>query len=245
MTRALLQYSFEDYWLPPEAATPLPTKANKPRSPKPSRPLPAEARLRVAFSGGLDSTALVAALAALAPVRGFDVRAVHVHHGLQGQADEWVAATRQTAADLGVAFQVRHWEGAPAAGDSEEAAARAARYRLLEAEVAAGDWLMTAHQADDQAETVLLFLARGAGLDGLTGIEARRAFGEKLDRFEEFRKHYDPQNRLLNDYFRRMLGAGQATEPGMIHLAGRSCTGTRAKQHAMAISLGCFLRYGL
>lgn len=139
--------------------------------------VPAGARVRVAFSGGLDSTALVAALAALAPVRGLDVRAIHVHHGLQGRADDWVAATRETAAAIGVPLQARYWQGAPAAGDSEEAAAREARYRLLEAEVGDGDWLMTAHQADDQAETVVLFLTRGAGLDGLSGIERRRPFG--------------------------------------------------------------------
>ncbi|MEF8792183.1 tRNA lysidine(34) synthetase TilS [Thiohalorhabdus sp.] len=139
--------------------------------------VPAGARLHAAFSGGLDSTALLVSLAALAPVRGYKVQAVHVHHGLQDEADDWVAVARQTAASLGVALQVSHWEGALAAGESEEAAAREARYRLLEAEVGAGDWLMTAHQADDQAETVVLFLTRGAGLDGLSGIERCRPFG--------------------------------------------------------------------
>jgi len=139
--------------------------------------VPAGARLRVAFSGGVDSTALLAGLAALAPVRGFAVTAAHVHHGLQGEADAWAEAARRTAAALGVAIEVLPWSGAPETGESEEAAARRARYRLLEAALVPGDWLMTAHQADDQAETVLLYLARGAGLDGLSGIQRRRPCG--------------------------------------------------------------------
>ena len=139
--------------------------------------VPAGARLHIAFSGGLDSTALLAALAALAPVRGYEVQALHVHHGLQDEADDWVAAASRMGASLGVALQVRYWEGAPAAGESEEASARRGRYRLLEGEVSPGDWLMTAHQADDQAETVVLFLTRGAGLDGLAGIERCRPCG--------------------------------------------------------------------
>ncbi|HKJ72150.1 MAG TPA: tRNA lysidine(34) synthetase TilS [Gammaproteobacteria bacterium] len=139
--------------------------------------VPEGARLRPAFSAGPDSTALVAALAALAPVRGFRVEAVHVHHGLQRQADAWAEQARATAERLGVGFRLLAWEGTPGAGESEEAAARRARYGLLERSMDAGDWVMTAHHADDQAETVLLYLTRGAGLDGLSGIERRRAFG--------------------------------------------------------------------
>jgi tRNA(Ile)-lysidine synthase len=139
--------------------------------------VPAGARLRVAFSGGVDSTAALAGLAALAPVRGYAVEAAHVHHGLQAHADRWVEAAQDTADSLGVPLQVLHWTGAVAPGESEEAAARRGRYGLLEATLAAGDWLVTAHQADDQAETVLLYLARGAGLDGLSGIQRLRPLG--------------------------------------------------------------------
>jgi len=139
--------------------------------------VPGGARLRVAFSGGTDSTALLASLAALAPIRGYTVEAAHIQHGLQSEAEEWVAACRETCDRLGVSLQVLYWRVGSAAGESEEAAARKARYELLEQVQGPGDWLLTAHQADDQAETVLLFLARGAGLDGLSGIQTVRSFG--------------------------------------------------------------------
>jgi tRNA(Ile)-lysidine synthase len=139
--------------------------------------VPGGARLCVAYSGGTDSTALLAALTALAPVRGYRVRAVHVNHGLQAEADAWERRCRANCDALGVPFQVRHWQGGASRGESEEAAARAGRYALLAEALAEGEWLATAHQADDQAETGLLFLARGAGLDGLAGIEPRRPFG--------------------------------------------------------------------
>jgi tRNA(Ile)-lysidine synthase len=127
----------------------------------------------VAWSGGLDSTVLLHAAVRLAgPSR---VLALHVHHGLQPAADDWVGHCAARAARLGVAFRALRAEGAPRRGDSVERWAREARYRLLldaarEARAAA---LLTAHHADDQIETLLLALARGSGLDGLTGIAPR------------------------------------------------------------------------
>jgi tRNA(Ile)-lysidine synthase len=127
----------------------------------------------VAWSGGLDSTVLLHAAVRLAgPSR---VLALHVHHGLQPAADDWVGHCAARAARLGVAFRALRAEGAPRRGDSVERWAREARYRLLldaarEARAAA---LLTAHHADDQLETLLLALARGSGLDGLTGIAPR------------------------------------------------------------------------
>ncbi|MFP4559813.1 MAG: tRNA lysidine(34) synthetase TilS [Thiohalorhabdus sp.] len=139
--------------------------------------VPEGASLRVAFSGGTDSTALLAAVAALAPVRGYRVAAVHVHHGMAADADAWAATCAATCERLGIPLEQRRWEGAVSPGESPEAAARAGRYALFEDALAPGEWLLTAHQADDQAETVLLFLARGAGLDGLAGIQRKRPFG--------------------------------------------------------------------
>jgi tRNA(Ile)-lysidine synthase len=127
----------------------------------------------VAWSGGLDSTVLLHATVRLAgPSR---VLALHVHHGLQPAADDWVGHCAARAAGLGVAFRALRAEGAPRRGDSVERWAREVRYRLLleaarEARAAA---LLTAHHADDQLETLLLALARGCGLDGLTGIAPR------------------------------------------------------------------------
>jgi tRNA(Ile)-lysidine synthase len=127
----------------------------------------------VAFSGGLDSTVLLHATVRLAGPRR--VLALHVHHGLQSAADAWADHCAASAARLGVAFVALRAHGAPRRGDSVECWAREARYRLLlgAAREARAVALLTAHHADDQLETLLLALARGCGLDGLTGIAER------------------------------------------------------------------------
>ena len=134
---------------------------------------PRLAPIAVAFSGGLDSTVLLDACCQV--VGAARVVALHVHHGLQPAAEGWPEACRREAERLGAGFQVLRAVGAPARGDSIEAWARTERYRLLfEAATSIGAAaLMTAHHADDQLETVLMAMARGSGLDGLSGIAAR------------------------------------------------------------------------
>ena len=124
----------------------------------------------VAFSGGLDSTALLHATARAAG--GVPVVALHVHHGLQSQADDWAAHCERVAAELGVAFRCTRLSGAPARGDSVEAWARAGRHRALhDMAVAAGaDLLLLAQHRRDQAETFLLQALRGGGSAGLAGM---------------------------------------------------------------------------
>jgi len=126
-------------------------------------------RLLVACSGGVDSTALLAALAAGRPDE-LRVRAVHVHHGLHPNASKWSEHCRALGRELGVRLEVITAKVARSAGVSLEAAARDARYGLLAQALEAGEFLLTAHHEDDQLETVLLQLFRGAGIAGLAAM---------------------------------------------------------------------------
>jgi tRNA(Ile)-lysidine synthase len=135
------------------------------------------ARILVAVSGGPDSTALLAALAAAAPAHGLELVAAHVDHGLRPESAKEAEAVRALAATVGAAFAVRRVELAPGAG--LEARARRARHRALAAMAAEAGarWIATAHTRDDQAETLLLRLLRGAGRRGLGGM---RSDGRRL-----------------------------------------------------------------
>lgn len=129
------------------------------------------ARYIVAFSGGLDSSVLLHALAAA--VGGAPLEAVHVHHGLQDAADEWVAHCRAQCEALGVPLTVMEVN----VGSGGEAAAREARYAALRDLSRPGDVVVTAQHADDQAETFLLQALRGAGTAGLAAMPETRPFG--------------------------------------------------------------------
>jgi len=134
--------------------------------------------LLVAFSGGLDSVALLHGLTRMEPqVGGLPVRAIHVHHGLLPEADDWTHHCRESCRRWGVPLEVVAVDAAPAPGESPEDAARRARYGVLEARVAAGELVLTAHHLDDQAETLLLQLLRGGGPHGLAAMPALRPFG--------------------------------------------------------------------
>jgi tRNA(Ile)-lysidine synthase len=127
----------------------------------------------VAFSGGADSTALLLACARLWPGQ---VRAVHIHHGLQQAADGFEAHCRTVCLALGVPLAVRRVQAGHAAGQSPEDAARQARYLAL-AEAVQSEWpevrdIALAQHADDQIETLLIALSRGAGLPGLASMPA-------------------------------------------------------------------------
>jgi tRNA(Ile)-lysidine synthase len=136
---------------------------------------PGEGPLAIAFSGGLDSTVLLHLAAADPRLRARGLRALHVNHGLHGDAAQWAGHCAAQCAALGVPFEGLHVEVAPR-GNGLEAAARAARYAALQASQRAGELIALAHHRDDQAETVLLRLLRGAG-DGLAAMRPLRAFG--------------------------------------------------------------------
>ena len=133
--------------------------------------------LCVALSGGVDSSALLAALAASRskPAR---LRALHVDHGLRPAAREWAQHCRSLARRLHVPLKVLSTKVERIRGESLEAAAREARYRLLASALEPHEVLLTAHHSDDQLETVLLQLFRGSGLPGLAGMPARAPFAE-------------------------------------------------------------------
>ena len=135
------------------------------------------ARLLLALSGGLDSMVLLHALAALRTGFPFSLRAVHVDHALHPDSVAWSEACAQACACLAVPFESRPVMVSTVAADGLEAAARRARYAALSGSLAPGEILVTAHQRDDQAETVLLQLLRGAGVAGLAGMPARATFG--------------------------------------------------------------------
>jgi len=134
----------------------------------------------VAVSGGVDSTALCVALHELAPAFGLRLAIGHVHHGLRGDASDGdQAAVEDLGRDLGVEVHLARVkpeslrEGRSSRDrPTVQEAARILRYRALAdlAENSGAGWIATAHNADDQAETVLLRLLRGAGPESLGGI---------------------------------------------------------------------------
>ena len=137
----------------------------------------------VAYSGGADSTALLLMLARQHPGQ---VQAIHIHHGLQAAADDFLAHCQAFCRQLGVPLHVVHVNAQAVSGQSPEDAARRARYSALVAKVselnatleqqnsaqAAIKKVAIAQHADDQIETLLLALSRGAGLPGLSAMPA-------------------------------------------------------------------------
>ncbi|MDE2369348.1 MAG: tRNA lysidine(34) synthetase TilS [Burkholderiales bacterium] len=132
-------------------------------------------RVAVAASGGRDSTALLHCTARAASALGAEVVALHVHHGLQAEADDWLELVRRQARRWGAEFACQRLLGKPVRGASVEAWARTERYRALaELAHATGCGLvLLAHHRRDQAETWLLQALRGAGAPGLAAMPAR------------------------------------------------------------------------
>ncbi|MCB1940893.1 MAG: tRNA lysidine(34) synthetase TilS, partial [Candidatus Accumulibacter sp.] len=131
-------------------------------------------RLCVGLSGGIDSVVLLHALDGLrAAAVAFDLSAVHVHHGLSANADRWAAFCEEFCRRREVPLVVRRVAVPLASREGLEAAARRARHAVFAG--CAADWLALAHHRDDQAETVLFRLLRGAGVAGAAGMSAERA----------------------------------------------------------------------
>ncbi len=144
------------------------------------RSLPVVKKYLVGFSGGADSTALLLALSnsqdpVLAPFS-----AVHINHGLHPDADHWQKHCEAFCAQHAIKLICLSIDLDKHSGKGMEAAARHQRYEAQSSLLEPGDCLLTAHHADDQAETLLLNLMRGSGVDGLAAMPECRPLGKGL-----------------------------------------------------------------
>ncbi len=165
--------------------------------------LPAARRYWVAYSGGCDSHVLLHALATLRTHLDTPLHAIHINHGLQMQAGAWETHCRQVCAQLSIPLEVVRVNAAHAAGESPEAAARVARYGVFTEILQDDDILLMAHHQDDQAETLLLQMLRGAGLKGLAAMPVLTRLGRGrlarplLDFTRSVLSHYAVQQGLV------------------------------------------------
>lgn len=137
----------------------------------------ASSRWVVAFSGGLDSTALLRLLCYFKQqtADNIELLVVHVHHGLSPNADAWARHCQEVCDTLSIELVIDRVSVSNEGGGVEDAARRA-RYGVFERYMTAGSVLWQGHHANDQAETLLLRMLRGSGLDGLAGIPSQRTF---------------------------------------------------------------------
>jgi tRNA(Ile)-lysidine synthase len=131
----------------------------------------------VALSGGLDSSVLLHAMADVARAGSLPLRALHVDHGLQAESAAWARSCRDVCDAAGIPLRLVSLDLEVPRGASVEAAAREARYAALAAELTDGERLLTAHHRDDQLETLLIQLLRGAGVTGLAAMPPRAQLG--------------------------------------------------------------------
>lgn len=142
----------------------------------PLKSYPKTRRVLIAYSGGLDSRVLLHLAAANRNVIGGALEAVHIDHGLQASSDAWARKCVQVCQAENIKCHVLKAELQPQSGQSVEALARDKRYELFASVMHEHDLLLLAQHADDQAETVLLQLLRGAGPEGLSAMPYSRNF---------------------------------------------------------------------
>lgn len=141
------------------------------------RTFPAVNAYKVGFSGGVDSTALLHALSTIQSSLDVPVSAIHVNHGLHEDADLWQLQCENFCHKNKIPLVCLKIDLENCSGKGLEAEARHLRYAAMSAELKPGACLLTAHHADDQAETLLLNLMRGSGVDGLSAMPESRPLG--------------------------------------------------------------------
>ncbi len=132
-----------------------------------------DASVCIGLSGGLDSVVLLDLVARHARANGRGITAVHVHHGLSPNADDWAQFCRDFCAEREIALDVERVRVERGAAVGLEAAARAARYAVYASR--REDFVALAHHLEDQSETVLLQLLRGTGLKGVAAMPEVRS----------------------------------------------------------------------
>lgn len=140
--------------------------------------LPTAHHYWLGYSGGLDSHVLLVLMQALRKQRTIHFTAVHVNHGLHPDADEWQQHCQRVCDDLAVELVIQKVDARAPVGHSPEAYARQCRYDALAHLMQANDMLLTAHHCDDQAETLILQLLRGAGPAGLASMPGCKEFAD-------------------------------------------------------------------
>lgn len=140
--------------------------------------LPIPGRLWIAYSGGVDSTVLMHILANNRGNLASDVTAAHVNHQLSPQAESWANHCKTICEKENIEFKMITVNAKKIKGTSQEAHARELRYAALEKVMGKSDMLLTAHHKDDQAETLMQQLMRGAGPEGLAGIPELKKLGD-------------------------------------------------------------------
>ncbi len=142
--------------------------------------MPPVQRYVIGLSGGMDSICLTHAMAHLKSCGKISSQllALHINHGLDSQADYWQRFCEEFCRNSGIAFMSR--QVCISMQGSQEAAAREARYSIFDEVLETGDMLLLAHQLDDQLETFLLRLMRGAGSQGLSGMPVLRSLGQAI-----------------------------------------------------------------
>lgn len=158
----------------------------------------------IAYSGGLDSSVLLHLMAKLASQEKIGMlKAIHINHGWHVDAEQWAARCQKVCEELNISYQLIAVNAQPARGESPEACARAARYAAFASLLSSGDYLLTAHQKDDQAETLLIQLFRGAGIKGLASMPALTQFANGyhmrplLNCTRQALEDYAKQNKLI------------------------------------------------